>query len=261
MRFLFLGDVVGRPGREAVLALVPKLRQTHRLDAVVVNCENSAGGKGVTPEIADAFLSGGVDVLTGGNHVWAHKDIDTYLEHESRLVRPANYPRAPGAGSYTFRLSDGRTLGVIQVEGRVFMRNLECPFRSADRELSALGRCTAVLVDVHCEASSEKQALGFHLAGRVSAVIGSHTHVPTADARVLPGGTAFQTDAGMCGPYLSVIGMDAQASIEGFLTHRRSRRGHQVGRGDVRVCGAMVDVDDATGKAREITSIQEAWAG
>ncbi len=257
MRFMYVGDVVGKPGRNAVLALVPKLKRERHLDAVVVNCENAAAGKGSTPDLADEFLRGGVDVLTTGNHVWQYREIRNYLEHESRLLRPANYPRAPGKGSYVHTLADGRRLGVIQVEGRVFMRNLECPFAVVERELANLGPVTATLVDIHAEASSEKQALGWHFAGKVSALFGTHTHVQTADDRILPGGTAFMTDVGMTGPHHSVIGMVKEAAIERFLTQRAS--GHEVATEDVRMCAALVETDDATGKAIKLERLQVSW--
>jgi calcineurin-like phosphoesterase len=237
MRFLYVGDIVGKPGRNAVLALVPKLRRERELDAVVVNCENSAGGKGVTPELADELLRADIDVLTSGNHIWQYRDIKAYLEHESRLIRPANYPRAPGRGSYVLTLKDGRRLGVIQVEGRVFMRNLECPFQTLERELAHLGKVEATLVDVHAEATSETQAIGWYL----------------------PGGTAFMTDVGMTGPHESVIGMQKEAAIERFLTQRT--QGHEVATGDVRLCGVIIETDDATGKARSIERLQLPWPG
>jgi metallophosphoesterase (TIGR00282 family) len=255
MRILYVGDVVGRPGRAATFAQLPGLRQRLGLDVAVVNCENAAGGKGVTPEIADTFFRAGADVLTSGNHVWQYRDIASYLETHPRLIRPANYPRAPGRGSYRLELDDGRTLGVIQVEGRVFMRNLECPFAAAEEELSRMGGVTASLIDIHCEATSEKQALGWHFAGRASAVIGTHTHVQTADERILPGGTAFITDVGMTGPHDSVIGMQTQAAIDRFLTQRT--RGHQVATDNVILCGVVIEIDDASGRATAIERVQE----
>ena len=258
MRFLFVGDVYGRPGRDALLALIPVLRQRMRLDAVVVNCENAAGGRGITPVLAQQMLDGGVDVLTGGNHIWAYKDIGAFMEREPRLVRPANHADVPGRGSYVFALADGRRLGVIQVEGKVFMRQQHaCPFAAAARELAALGPTDAIVLDVHAEASSEKQALAHHLDGQLSAVIGTHTHVQTADERLLPRGTALLTDAGMTGPYNSVIGMAPQVAIRRFL--RLGSPGHEVGSGDVRLCGAVVETDDTTGLATSIERVQERY--
>jgi metallophosphoesterase (TIGR00282 family) len=257
MKVLFVGDVVGRPGREAVHGLIPGLRQRLAADVVVVNCENAAAGRGVTPELARGFLAAGVDVLTGGNHIWRYREIGPYLEEEPRLVRPANYPHAPGRGSYRFTLPDGRSLGVLQVEGRVFMRNLDCPFEAVRRELAALGPCTATLLDVHAEASSEKQALAWHFDGQLSAVIGTHTHVQTADERVLPRGTALLTDAGMTGPFDSVIGMAVDEAVKRFLTQRTG--GHDVATDNVFLCGALVDIDDAGGRARRIERVKEPW--
>ncbi|MBI5509840.1 MAG: TIGR00282 family metallophosphoesterase [Deltaproteobacteria bacterium] len=259
MRFLYVGDVVGKPGRNALLALLPKLKRERQLDAVVANGENAAGGKGLTPELADEMLTAGIDVVVTGNHVWQYRELKSYLEHEPRVLRPGNYPRAPGHGSFVLTLADGRRLGVLQVEGRVFMRNLECPFLTLERELSRLGPTNAILVDVHAEATSEKQAIGWYFAGKVSAVIGSHTHVQTADERILPGGTAFLTDVGMTGPYDSVIGMHKDAAIERFLTQRT--HGHEVATGDARLCAVQIDVDDANGKAERIERLQLAWPG
>jgi metallophosphoesterase (TIGR00282 family) len=258
MRILYVGDVVGRPGRAATFAMLPGLREEMQIDVAVVNCENAAGGKGVTPEIADTFLANGADVLTSGNHVWQYRDIFQYLEVQPRLIRPANYPRAPGRGSYKLELEDGRSVAVIQVEGRVFMRSLECPFAAAERELERIGKVTASFIDVHCEATSEKQALGWHFAGRVSAVFGTHTHVPTADERILPGGTAFMTEVGMTGPYDSVIGMKTEAAIDRLLTQRT--RGHQVATDNVILCGVVFEVDDATGRAISVERVHETFA-
>ena len=253
MRFLYIGDVVGRPGRQAVTTFVPALRGELVLDAVIVNCENAAAGKGITPDLATDLLKH-ADVLVSGNHVWQYRAIEAYLDGEPRLVRPANYPNAPGRGSYVLTLRSGAKLGVIQVEGRVFMRNLDDPFTAIERELKAMAGVRCIFVDAHCEATSEKQALAWYFDGQVSAVIGSHTHVQTADERVLPGGTAFLTDAGMTGPYDSVIGMEVRASIERFLTQRRTP--HEVATGNTWLCGAVVEVDDETGKARSIKRVK-----
>ncbi len=255
MRFLFAGDVVGRPGRDAVRALVPELRRQHRLDAVVVNCENAADGRGILPEQAERLLAGGVDVLTGGNHLLAHRAILPYLDRQPRLVRSANDARAPGQGSYVLKLGS-RRLGVIQVEGQVFMRKLSCPFAAVARELARLGPCTAIFLDVHAEATSEKQALAHHFAGRLSAVIGSHTHVQTADERILAGHTAYLSDAGMTGPYDSIIGMPVDDALQRFLAPTATHPEHAVASDDVRLCGAIVEVDDRTGKAEQITRLQ-----
>lgn len=257
MRILFVGDVYGRPGREALLGLVPMLRTRERLDAVVVNCENAAKGSGITPKIADAMLEGGVDVLTGGNHSWQIKEIRPYIEAQPRLIRPANHEGVPGKGHYVLQLADGRTLAVLQVEGQVFMRRHACPFDTLDKELAALGPVSATLVDVHAEATSEKQAIAHYLNGKVSAVIGTHTHVQTADERILSRGTALLSDAGMTGPYNSIIGMKTEVALARFL--RRGRPEREVAEGDVRLCGAIVETDDATGRALSIVRVQEPW--
>ena len=254
MRILFVGDIVGKPGMNAAVSLIPQLRREHRADAVVVNCENAVAGRGVSPEIADELLRLGVDVLTGGNHVWRLREIDEYLELESRLLRPANYPKAPGSGVYETTLACGVRFAVIHVEGRVFMRDLTCPFEALDTALKEVRSAQVVFVDVHAEATSEKQALAWHFDGRISALVGTHTHVQTADERVLPRGTAFLTDAGMTGPYDSVIGMDARTSIDGFLTQRF--KGHRVASGNVILCGAIIDVDEKSGRARSIERVR-----
>jgi len=254
MRILYVGDVVGRPGRRAVGDLVPGLRDELGLDLVVVNCENAAAGKGITPDLASELLKS-ADLLTSGNHVWQYRAIEPYLERETKIVRPANYPNAPGRGSSVVSTRSGVPLGVIQVEGRVFMRNLECPFLAIEREREKLGpavRC--VLVDVHAEATSEKQAIAWYFDGKVSAVIGTHTHVQTADERLLPGGTAYLTDAGMTGPYDSVIGMEAKASIDRLLTQRRSA--HEVANGNVWLCGVVIEIDEASGHATHVERLK-----
>jgi 2',3'-cyclic-nucleotide 2'-phosphodiesterase len=241
-----------------VQRLVPRLIAREGLDLVVANAENSAGGFGVTPDSADELLASEVDLLTSGNHIWSKREIVPYLEAPgSRLLRPANYPGAPGRGRAVVSTPDGRRLGVVNVEGRVFMKALDDPFRAAEAEIAALRaegvRC--ILVDMHCEATSEKNAMGWFLDGRVSAVLGTHTHVQTADARVLPGGTAFITDVGMCGPWDSVIGVKKELVLERFLTQRPI--GFEPAKRDVWLQGAIVDLDDGTGKARAITRVQE----
>jgi metallophosphoesterase (TIGR00282 family) len=251
MKILFVGDIVGRPGRNAVRALVPRLRSQHALDFCIGNSENSAAGAGITPDTADELLET-LDLLTSGNHTWSKREIAPYLDKPGcRQLRPANYPEgAPGRGHTVL---DGR-LGVINLEGRVFMKPLEDPFRTADRLISQLAvRC--ILVDMHCEATSEKNAMGQYLDGRVSAVLGSHTHIQTADARVLRGGTAFITDVGMCGPWDSVIGVRKEAAIERFLTQRHAS--FEVASGDTHLQGAIVEIDDATGRALSIERVQE----
>jgi 2',3'-cyclic-nucleotide 2'-phosphodiesterase len=256
MRLLYIGDVVGSPGRNAIIHTVSALRAELLLDAVIINCENAAAGKGITPEIAEALLTK-AEALVSGNHVWHYRAIEAYLDREPRIIRPANYPNAPGRGACVIDLPSGHKLGIIQVEGRVFMRNLECPFIAIERELKKMPEVKCIFVDVHAEATSEKQAIAWYYDGQVSAVMGSHTHVPTADERVLPCGTAYLSDAGMTGPYDSVIGMEIRASIERFLTQRRVP--HQVATANVWLCGAVVDIDEATGKARSIERVKREY--
>ncbi len=260
MKLLFLGDVFAKPGRQAVRHFVPKLIAREGVDVVVANAENSANGAGVTPDNADELLACEVDLLTSGNHIWSKREIIPYLERpSSRLLRPANYPRgAPGRGRGVVETPGGLRLGVVNVEGRVFMgRTLDDPFRVAEEQVEALRaegvRC--ILVDMHCEATSEKNAMGHFLDGRVSAVLGTHTHVQTADARVLPGGTAFMTDVGMCGPWDSIIGVKKDLVLQRFLTQRPV--GFEPGKHDTHLQGALVDIDEGTGKARSITRVQE----
>jgi hypothetical protein len=259
LKILFLGDVFGKPGRQAVQRLVPRLIVRDAVDLVVANAENSASGIGVTPDGADELLAAEVDLLTSGNHIWAKREIIPYLERAgSKLLRPANHPPGtPGRGRAIIATPDGRRLGVVNLEGRVFMRALEDPFRTALVEIEALRAegVTAILVDMHCDATSEKNAMGWFLDGKVSAVLGTHTHVQTADARVLPGGTAFITDVGMCGPWDSVIGVRKELAIERFLTARPVS--FEPAKRDVWLQGALVDVDDATGRARSIVRVQE----
>jgi metallophosphoesterase (TIGR00282 family) len=258
VKVLLLGDVFGSPGRRAVRRLVPELRRSRGIDLVVANSENCANGAGITAEAADELLAAGVDLLTAGNHTWHKREIAAYLNREgSRQLRPANYPEgAPGRGWAVIADAQRRPLLVLNLEGRVFMRNLDCPFRAADRLLSEhghLARCR--LVDFHAEATSEKGAMGQYLDGRVSAVLGTHTHVQTADARVLRGGTAFVTDVGMCGPWDSVIGMKKEGAIERFLTQRHAPI--EPAQEEIHLQGALVDLDDETGRARSIERVQE----
>ena len=259
MKVLFLGDVFGKPGRQAVAQSLPRLIARETLDLVLANAENVAAGAGVTPELAEELLAAEVDLLTSGNHIWAKREIVPYLERPgSRLLRPANYPPGtPGRGSAVIATPDGRKLGVLNLEGRVFMKNLDDPFRVADAELEALRRAgaTAIVVDVHCEATSEKAALALYLDGRASAVVGTHTHVQTADERILPGGTAFITDLGMCGPCDSIIGMRKELVLERFLTQRPTA--FEAARRDVWLQGALIDLDETSGKARSIVRVQE----
>ena len=262
MRLAFFGDVVGRPGREAVLDYLPSLRADLELDFVVVNAENAAGGFGLTSSIAEEFYAAGADCLTLGDHAWDQREALTYIEREGRLLRPVNYPpsaNAPGKGANLYTLGDGRRVGVVLAQGTVFMRQtLDNPFNAVDAALTdmPLGMVAdAVIVDMHCEATSEKMAMGHHCDGRASLVVGSHTHVPTADHQILSGGTAFQSDAGMCGDYDSVIGMKKENSIERFLTQLPGSR-YQPAEGAGTLCGVFVETDDATGLAKRINPVR-----
>jgi metallophosphoesterase (TIGR00282 family) len=252
MRLLFLGDVVGRSARNAVTRQLPGLVADHRLDFVVVNGENAAGGFGITEDILRAILDAGADVVTTGNHVFDQREALTFAAHQERFLRPTNFPAGtPGRGAGVFLARNGARVLVINVMGRVFMDALDDPFAAVDRELAAcpLGeQADAVVVDMHAEASSEKQALGHHLDGRATLVVGTHTHVPTSDDRVLPGGTAYQTDTGMCGDYNSVIGMEKEEPLRRFLTKVPGER-FSPAQGPATLTGIAVEVDDSTGLA------------
>lgn len=249
--FLFIGDIIGRPGREALKKCLPPLVDKYRPAFVVANAENAAGGVGITPEVGAELLEL-VDVLTSGNHVWDKKEAIPYLEREPRLLRPANYPPLnPGRGSYVLEGADGRRVAVLNLQGRVFMEPLDCPFRTADEEIRRLRDLTPlIVVDFHAEATSEKQALGWHLDGRVSAVIGTHTHVPTADERILPQGTAFLSDVGMVGGHPSVIGIRPDQAVARFLTARPQR--FEPEKGGLFFSAVHVELDADSGRALSI---------
>ena len=255
MRILFLGDVIGRSGRDAVMAVLPSLKSDYKIDATIVNVENAAHGFGVTPQIADDFIKAGVDCMTTGNHIWDQREIIPYIDREARLLRPANFPSgAPGKGVYVFETARRQKIVVANIMARLFMDALDDPFAAADKicQQYRLGQdVQAIFIDFHGEASSEKAALAKYLDGRVSCVVGTHTHTPTADARVLPKGTAFQTDAGMCGCYDSVIGMEADLAVGRFVRKIPGER-LRPAEGDVTVCGLVLDVDDQTGKSNHI---------
>lgn len=259
MRILFIGDIVGKPGREAVLTLVPQLRDELRPDMVIANAENVAGGWGITPPIARMLLTGGVDVITLGNHTWAKEAGYDVIDGEPRVLRPMNYPPgAPGRGYGLFKTPGGCLVGVANINGRVFMEPLDDPFRAADEFVAQVSGQTRVLfIDFHAETTSEKVAFGYHCDGRVSAVTGTHTHIPTADERVLPGGTAYITDVGMCGPEPSVIGMDVQTVLERFRT-QMPHRFKVAETGDAVLRAVIIDVDEATGRARSIARLHRA---
>ncbi|MCC7518959.1 MAG: TIGR00282 family metallophosphoesterase [Verrucomicrobiae bacterium] len=249
---LYSGDVVGEPGRRAIRQLVGPLRNRHRVDFCVVNGENAAGGSGITPKIFQELRDAGADVVTSGDHVWDNKEILPLVGVESRLLRAANFPpRVAGAGSVIVEIPSGAKLAVLNLMGRTFMRNLDCPFRVAEREVERLRAETPlILVDMHAETTSEKIALGRFLDGRVTAVLGSHTHVQTADERIFPGGTAFLCDAGMTGPHESILGREIQPIIERFLTQMPQR--FEVARQGIRFNGALLRADPSTGKALSI---------
>jgi metallophosphoesterase (TIGR00282 family) len=259
MRLLFLGDVVGRAGRRAVIEALPGLRRRYALDFVVVNGENAAGGFGITESILEELLGAGADVVTLGNHAFDQKETLVYIGRHDRLLRPINYPKGtPGRGAGLYRAANGGDVLVINAMGRVFMPDLDCPFRAIDAELTAcpLKQGTdAILIDFHAEATSEKQALAHFLDGRASVVVGTHTHTPTADERVLAGGTAFMCDAGMCGDYESVLGMDAEEPIHRFLTKIPKNRFEPAG-GPVTLSGLAVEIDDATGLASQVGALR-----
>lgn len=255
-RILFIGDIIGRPGRIAVRELLPRLVGLYTPDLVIANGENSAGGFGITPEIAEELKKLQVDVITTGNHIWDKKEIYDYLRSEKRLIRPANYPSgAPGSGYTIFECASGMKVGVINLLGRVFMDCIECPFRHAKELVARVREETPVIVvDMHAETTSEKMAMGWHLDGLVSAVIGTHTHVQTADERVLTGGTAFITDAGMTGPTDSVIGMRKEAILERFTAQLPVK--FDVASRGVELQGAVITVNPASGKASAIERIK-----
>jgi metallophosphoesterase (TIGR00282 family) len=255
VKLLFIGDVVGKPGRAALVRLLPALVDRHRADYVVVNVENAAGGFGITPEVLAELDDLPVDCCTSGNHIWDKKEGLVLLDENPRLLRPANYPEGnPGSGIFVGETAAGIPVATLNLEGQVFMKPLDSPFRVADRLLAELDPAVrVVLVDFHAEATSEKQALGLYLDGRVSGVVGTHTHVPTADERILPSGTAYITDVGMTGPYQSIIGMHSEKVLQRFLL--QSRGTFEVAKKDVRLAGVVIEVDETTGKARHIERI------
>lgn len=256
MRLLVIGDVVGRPGRRAVKANVGGLRREFDLDLVIANGENAAGGNGITREVGQELFNSGVDVITMGNHVWSKKDSYDYINKEVRIVRPANYPTgAPGTGVNIFETRRKMKVAVINLSGRVFLPPLDCPFRKVDEILSRVKEeARTVMVDFHAEATSEKIAMGWYLAGRVSAVFGTHTHVQTADEQILPGGTAYITDLGMTGPRDSVIGVKKELVIDKFISQLPVR--FEVATGLFQFNGAVIDIDEETGEAKNIRRIQ-----
>ena len=251
MKILFVGDVVGSGGRRVVNQRLPDLVHRQEIDLVIVNCENSAAGFGVTPDIAEDLLELGVDVLTSGNHIWDKKAILAYIPDQPRLIRPHNYPDAPGSGIYVGCTKQAVRYAVLNLQGRTYLPSIHCPFRTADALLSELDLEVKVrFLDFHAEVTSEKSAMGWYLDGRISGLVGTHTHVQTADERVLPKGTAYLTDAGMTGAIDSVIGMDCEGSIRRFLTGMPSR--FEPAGGVARLSTVIIDVDEQTGLARSI---------
>jgi 2',3'-cyclic-nucleotide 2'-phosphodiesterase len=255
MHILFIGDIVGRPGRDLVRLGLRPLVEHHAIDLVIANGENSAGGFGITREIGDDLLDRGVDVLTSGNHIWDKKEALDYIAAQPRLLRPANYPAGvPGRGSFVARTASGRSAGVLNVMGRVFMLNIDDPFAVAAREVAALReRTPVVFVDFHAEATSEKIAMGWHLDGLATAVVGTHTHVQTADEQVLPGGTAYLTDVGMTGPHDGIIGVERGPAMTRFLTGMPAR--YETATGNPRLHAVVIDADEQTGRANGITRL------
>lgn len=255
MRILMIGDIIGRPGRMALEELLPGLREEHRPDLVIANVENAAAGFGITASVGREILDAGVQIMTSGNHLWDKKGSEEYIDSETRLVRPANYPPATAGRRYAITEVGDIRVGVLCLQGRVFMPPLDCPFRELDRLLEELeDEADLFVLDFHGEATSEKQAMGRYADGRVSVVVGTHTHVPTADERILAGGTAYQTDLGMTGPFDSVIGMDDEAVLKRFLTGMPSR--FEVAQHDVRLSGLVVEIDEWSGQATEVQRVQ-----
>jgi len=252
MRVLFIGDIVGKPGRRAVELLLKRIVKDEKIDFVIANGENAAGGMGITPTIALEMFKMGVHVLTSGNHVWAKKEVIPFLEEEPRLLRPANYPsQVPGRGVGTFELKNGGKIAVANLEGRVFMRALECPFRVGERIIEEVRHKTPVMIiDFHAEATSEKVALGRFLDGKVSAILGTHTHVQTADERILDHGTAYITDVGMTGPMASVIGIREDVALERFLTQVPWK--FDVATDKIELQCVVIDIDPKTGRSNDI---------
>ncbi|HHD10958.1 MAG TPA: TIGR00282 family metallophosphoesterase [Deltaproteobacteria bacterium] len=256
MRILFLGDIIGKPGRQAVKRLLPALRKRYNPALVIANGENSAGGFGITEDVYAELIGEGVDVITSGNHIWDRKEVLNFIDNADRLLRPLNYPEgSPGTGVRVFRKDDVE-IAVVNLCGRAFMENIDCPFRAASRCLDGLGeKSPVIIVDMHAETTSEKIAMGWYLDGRVSAVIGTHTHVQTSDERILPKGTAYITDAGMTGPVDSVIGMKKELVIKRFLTQMPVR--FEVATGRLELQGVVLEIEPSTGKATHIERIKE----
>ena len=261
MKILFIGDIVGSPGREAIKQLLPVLKKEHNLDFVIANAENAAGGSGITPKVAAELFESGVDAITSGDHIWKKREIFEVINQDERILRPLNFPAgAPGRGFAAFNTKNGPKVGVINVNGRVFMEALECPFKTTLLAAEALAKETRIIiVDIHAEATSEKVAMGWYLDGKVSALLGTHTHIQTADERILPQGTAYITDVGMTGPCDSVIGRKIEDVLERFLTCVPAR--FAVAQDNIQLQGAVFEIDAQTGTSRSILRIQKKLNG
>ena len=259
MKILFIGDIVGEPGRRAVKALVPDLRARHSIDVVIANGENSAGGSGITPKTAEEIFAARIDIITSGDHLWDQKEVTALLDSEPRFLRPLNYPvGTAGQGRRVYHFAGLPPIGVINLQGRVFMPDLDNPFAAAQHEVARMRKeAQIIFVDMHAEATSEKIAMARMLDGQVSVVVGTHTHVQTADEQIFPGGTAYLSDAGFTGPHESVLGRDIQPVIQRFLTNTPQR--FTVAKDRILLQGALIDVDNGTGRARQIQRISEAW--
>jgi len=255
MKILFIGDIVGKPGRRAVSEFVPSLISERKIDLVIANCENAAAGFGVTREIVEELYGSRIDVLTSGNHIWNKREVLEFIGDYETLLRPANYPASvPGAGSVLMPTAAGDYIGVLNLAGRIFMAPSDCPFVKAKDKIAELkAKTKVIIVDIHAEATSEKRALGWYLDGEVSAVLGTHTHVQTADEEILPQGTAYISDVGMTGPFDSVIGVKKDLIIERFLTQMPNK--FDVAKGDIRMQGVILDIDSISGKANSIERI------
>lgn len=256
MKVLFIGDVVGTVGRTAIRALLPALRDRYKIDFVVANGENAAGGFGITEKVASEIFSYGVNIMTSGNHIWDKKESIPYIAKESRIIRPANYPPGvPGCGSVVLTIPSGTKIGIVNISGRVFMSSIDCPFRVGSDEIARVQKETnCIIVDFHAEATSEKIAFGYFMDGRVSAVIGTHTHVQTADEKILPGGTAYITDVGMTGPEVSVIGIEKEQIIERFLL--QMPRKFETAKGSALLSAVVIEIDNKSGRASAIQRLQ-----
>lgn len=254
MKLLFVGDVIGQPGRKIVKEKLNKLKQAYNIDLCVINAENASGGRGLNRKTADELYESGANILTLGNHSWDNKDIFNFIDTDPNLIRPFNYPpQVPGRGFITFETPNGCMVSVAQLCCRLFMGNADCPFRSSERLLEKISDSTIRIIDLHGEATSEKMALGWYLNGRVTALLGTHTHIPTADERILPNGTAYITDVGMTGPYDSVIGIRIDSSTKQFITG--IKQNHKVATENVKLCAVFINIDDVSGKASYIERI------